>query len=70
MSGFSFRGVYNAPIGTTSREASYRYCQLPNSLGFGYTYHSGARKDIPTKSYSIPVLYFAPLLLQSLMIHI
>lgn len=71
MSGFSLRGVYKAPMGTTRREASYRYsaCEAPLISGSA-TDHAGAWEDIPTESQTIAVLDFTPLLLERLDIHI
>lgn len=51
LSGFSLRGVYRAPMGTTRREASYdlsvRYTASRNRLSI--TDHSRTGENIPTE---------------------
>lgn len=72
-SGFSLRGVYRAPIGTTRREASCEVGQTLLQSKQGPTcraYHPGARKDIPAETDAIALLDIAPLLLESLIIHL
>lgn len=70
VSGFSFNGVYRAPMGTTRREASCdkvrksAYC-----IGRISMYHAGTWKDVPTQADAISVLIVAPLLLHCLKVH-
>lgn len=70
MSGFSFKGVYNAPIGTTRREAS---CGALSGLlpgeGKQGTDHARAGKRIPTESESIVILDLTPLIFEGVVVH-
>lgn len=70
VSGFSFNGVYRAPIGTTRREASCDKFSISElSKGKVSVYHAGAWEDVPTKADAISVLIVAPLLLHCLEVH-
>jgi hypothetical protein len=69
VSGFSFRGVYNAPMGTTSLEASYFLLNLRPWKFEVFTYHARAGENIPTETDAVPVLHLTPLLFQCLMVH-
>lgn len=61
-------------MGTTRREASYRVGQVKSRhqrYGSGSrAYHPGTRKNVPAETDTIALLNVAPLLLESLVIHL
>lgn len=69
MSGFSFSGVYKAPIGTTSREASFARISSVRKVCKYYANHASAGKSIPTESNAISIFHLTPLVFQSIVIH-
>ena len=71
VSGFSFKGVYRAPMGTTSREASWNKINHTGpSIRTEANYHSSAWNTIPAESNAITVFHLAPLVFESIIIHI
>jgi len=70
LSGFSLSGVYRAPMGTTSLEASCsRSVASSNSSNWGGTDHARAGEHVPAQANAIAVLDLTPLLLESFVIH-
>lgn len=70
VSGFSFKGVYRAPMGTTSREASLTDVSSSQPWIQWCKYHARAWESIPAESDAIAVLHLTPLVLQSVVVHI
>ena len=69
VSGFSFKGVNRAPMGTTRREASLRNISKVNKEREDELHHAGAWKRVPTKPNAIAILDLAPLVFQSFVVH-
>lgn len=72
VSSFSLSGVYRAPMGTTSLDASYagishEAAEAP--YNWGKADHAGAGEDVPAQTDAIAVLDLTPLLFQRLVIH-
>lgn len=71
VSAFSFSGVYSAPIGTTSLDAS---CIMVSRQAYpkseDNTRHACTWKHVPAEADAIAVFDLAPLLLESFVIHL
>ena len=69
VSGFSFKGVYRAPMGTTRREASLKDISKVGNEEWDQLHHAGAWKCVPTKPNAVAILDLTPLVFQSFVVH-